>query len=281
MNKTDELHGRVVLVPGASRPIGRAIAHSFARRGATLVLPVYPDWPESNQEMERQFSSAGYDFFCPPCDLTSSEQTRALLDDVKERYGVLHYLINNIDRGGMPIVHGPYELEVNRQQWQLEFDTTLKAKHHLYRHSCGLLKGSQHGAVINVSSVAARIGRSGSAALLYSDGYSAANRGVASFTRQWARELAPAVRVNEVMLGLFEGRHGPGTRGWELMDTTQQQELIGQTLAGRAGTPNEAADFIYFLAVRARYLTGVVIPFEGGFLLGGNPAGEMPDGILE
>ena len=139
MNKTDELRDRVVLVPGASRPIGRAIAHSFARRGAILVLPTYPDWPESNQEMEREFNRAAYEYVCRSCDLTSSEQTRALLAEVQDRFGVLHYLINNIDRGGMPIVHGTYDSEVNRHQWQLEFDTTLKAKHHLYRHSVDLL----------------------------------------------------------------------------------------------------------------------------------------------
>ena len=281
MIKTDELHGQVVLVPGASRPIGRAIAHCFARRGATLVLPIYPDWPESNREMKQQFSRAGYDCFYHQCDLTSSEQTRALLAEVKDRYGVLHYLINNIDRGGMPIVHGSYEQEVNRQQWQLEFDTTLKAKHHLYRHSFQLLRESQDGAVINISSIAARVGRSGPASLLFSDGYSAANRGITSFTKQWARELAPAVRVNEVMLGFFEGRHGPRTRGWELMEKNQQQELIAQTLAGRTGTPEEAAEFIYDLAVKARYLTGVVIPFDGGFLLGAHPVGEMPEGVLK
>ena len=281
MNNTDEIYGRVVLVPGACRPIGRAIAHSFARRGATLVLPIFSDWPESNQEMEQQFSQAGYDYLCLPCDLTSSEQTGSLLAEVKDRYGALDYLINNIDRGGMPVVHGSYELAVNKQQWQLEFDTTLKAKHQLYLHSFDLLRDREDAAVINISSIAARVGRSGPASLLFSDGYSAANRGVTSFTRQWARELAPAVRVNEVMLGLFEGRHGPGTRGWESMDRTQHQELIGQTLAGRTGTPEEAAEFIYYLAVRARYLTGAVIPFDGGFLLGASRAGKMPETILE
>jgi 3-oxoacyl-[acyl-carrier protein] reductase len=231
--------------------------------------------------MEEQFGQAGYDYLCLPCDLTSSEQTGALLAEVKDRCGSLHYLINNIDRGGMPVVHGSYELAVNEQQWQLEFDATLKAKYHLYQHSVDLFRDCRDGALINISSIAARIGRSGPASLLFSDGYSAANRGVTSFTRQWARELAPDVRVNEVMLGLFEGRHGPGTRGWELMDKTQHRDLIAQTLVGRTGTPEEAAEFIFYLAVRARYLTGAVIPFDGGFLLGASQAKEMPEGILE
>ncbi|MEJ2134948.1 MAG: SDR family NAD(P)-dependent oxidoreductase, partial [Desulfofustis sp.] len=205
MKTTEELLGRVVLVPGGCRPVGRAVAHSFASRGATLILPVYPDWPESNKDMEQEFSQAGYDYLCHSGDLTSSAQTHALLAAVKNRYGALDYLINNIERGGMPVVHGSYELEVNKDQWQVELDTTLRAKWNLYQHSLELLRNCQDGAVINISSIAAMVGRSGPASGLFNDGYSAANRGVASFTRQWARELAPSVRVNEVMLGLFDG----------------------------------------------------------------------------
>ncbi len=281
MNKTEELLGRVALVPGACRPVGRAIAHRFASHGASLVLPVFDDWPESNQEMEREFSAIGCDFICLPCDLTSADQTRQLLAEVKSRYGALHYLINNIERGGMPVVHGSYDLEVNRDQWQLEFDTTLKAKWNLYQHSLGLLRGCKDGAVINISSIAARVGRAGPASVLFNDGYSAANRGIISFTKQWAKELAPAVRVNEVMLGLIDGRHGSGTRGWSLLAENQRQNLIGHILAARTGEPEEVAEFIYFLAVKARYLTAAVVPFDGGYLSGGSSVDDMPDGILE
>ena len=281
MRDNDELLGKVALVPGSCRPIGRAIAHSFGKRGATLVLPVYPDWPESNREMEQDFSNAGYDFFSLPCDLRSGEQTTQLLAEVKNRYGVLHYLINNIERGGMPVVHGSYEREVNKDQWQLEFDTTLKAKWNLYKCSFDLLKDSQEGAVINVSSIAARVGRSGPASLLFSDGYSAANRGISSLTTQWAREMAPSVRVNEVMLGLFSGRHGPETKGWSSLGDNQRRDLLLHILAGRIGEPQEAAEFIYFVAVKARYLTGAVVNFDGGYLLGGSHAGDMPEGVLQ
>lgn len=281
MRDNDELLGKVALVPGSCRPIGRAIAHSFAKRGATLVLPVHTDWPESNREMEQDFSDAGYDFFSLPCDLTSNGQTKQLLAEVKNRYGALHYLINNIERGGMPVVHGSYKREVNKEQWQLEFDTTLKAKWNLYNYSFDLLKDSQEGAVINVSSIAAKVGRSGPASLLFNDGYSAANRGVSALTRQWAREMAPSVRVNEVMLGLFDGRHGPQTKGWSLLNESQRRDLLQHILAGRTGEPQEAAEFIYFVAVKARYLTGAVVNFDGGYLLGGSLAGDMPEGVLE
>lgn len=279
--KSSELAGRVALIPGGSRPVGRALACCFADHGASIVLPLFEDWPESNVEMREQFDKAGYDYLCLPCDLTSEDQTRELLSQVKDRYGALHYLINNIERGGMPIVHGSYTRQVNKGQWQLEIETTLKAKWNLYQQSFDLLQDSSDGAVINLSSIAARVGRAGAASVLFNDGFSAANRGVESFTVQWARELAPAIRVNEVMLGLIDGRHGRGTKGWSAMSETRQRELVGHTLAGRTGTPEEVAEFVYFLAVKARYLTGAVVVFDGGYLCGGEDVTEMPSGILE
>lgn len=279
--KSSELAGLVALIPGGSRPVGRALACCFADHGASIVLPLFEDWPESNEEMREQFDKAGYDYLCLPCDLTSEDQTRELLNQVKDRYGALHYLINNIERGGMPIVHGSYTRQVNKGQWQLEIETTLKAKWNLYQQSFDLLQDSSDGAVINLSSIAARVGRAGPASVLFNDGFSAANRGVESFTVQWARELAPAIRVNEVMLGLIDGRHGRGTKGWSAMSETRQRELVGHTLAGRTGTPEEVADFVYFLAVKARYLTGAVVVFDGGYLCGGEDVAEMPSGILE
>lgn len=279
--KSSDLAGRVALIPGGSRPVGRSIACCFADHGASLVLPLFEDWPESNQEMKQHFDRAGYDYLCLPCDLTSEGQTRELLDQVNSRYGALHYLINNIERGGMPIVHGAYDRLINSGQWQLEFETTLKAKWNLYQQSISLLRDCNDGAVINISSIAARVGRAGAASALFNDGFSAANRGVESFTKQWARELAPAIRVNELMLGLIDSRHGRGTKGWSAMNELQQRELIDHTLAGRTGTPDEVAELVYYLAVKARYMTGSVVVFDGGYLCGGENVAEMPPGVLD
>lgn len=281
MNTREEIIGRVALIPGAGRPVGRAIADLFGARGASLVLPTIEDWPGANERVKDAFTAAGYDFLMLPCDLRDREQTTDLLEKVDHRYGALHYLINNIERGGMPVVHGAYELEVNRDQWQLEIDTTLKAKYNLCRSAAQLLKNSGSGAIINISSMAALVGRAGPAALLFSDGYSAANMAISSLTRQWAREMAPSVRVNEIMLGLIAGRHGAGTRAWKEIDEQEQQELIDHTLAGRIGTPQEVAEFVYFLAVKALYMSGAVIPFDGGYLCGTETVAPMPPGILE
>ncbi|MEJ2057799.1 MAG: SDR family NAD(P)-dependent oxidoreductase, partial [Desulfofustis sp.] len=104
MTNSTELRGRVAVIPGAGRPLGRAIAELFGSRGASLVVPIIDDWPHSNNEMKAEFELAGYDFLLVPCDLRDPIQTKKLVDEIDARYGAMHYLINNIERGGMPVV---------------------------------------------------------------------------------------------------------------------------------------------------------------------------------
>ena len=108
--------------------------------------------------MADEFKSLGFDFYCPHCDLTQHHAVREMIDHISSKYGRLDFLINNIERGGMPIVHGSYNLGVNTNQWQLEFDTTLKAKWNLFDCAYPLMQKSGSGAVTNISSIAGRIG---------------------------------------------------------------------------------------------------------------------------
>ena len=274
------LTNKIALIPGASRPIGRAIARKMAAHGASLVLPVYHDWQESTDEMKREFNSSGYDFLCVPCDLTSRPEAEMLISKTRKYYGGLHYLINNIERGGMPIVHGSYLKEVNRDQWDLELDTTIKAKWNLFQFALELMKDSGLGSVTNISSIAAITGRSGPASYLFNDGYSAANRAIQILTETWAKQVPPEIRVNEVMLGLIEGRHAEKTRGWSLLSEQQKAEIIDHILLKRTGKPEEVAAAVFFLAVEAGYTTGCCIRIDGGFCLGNAPVHPIPDGVL-
>lgn len=273
------LAGKIVLVPGASRAIGRAIAHRFAKEGAFLILPVF-DWPESISEMEADFTACDYQWHAQQVDLRQGREVAAFAASVGERFGNLDYLINNIERGGMPIVHGPYDLPHNHSQWELELATTLTAKWLLYHHFHPLLGNRQGGAVVNISSVAARLGRSGPTACFFSDGYSAANGGIRTFTETWAREMAPKVRVNELMLGLIRSRHGEETRGWATLTQAERQEVMAAIPLRRTGAPEEVAEAVYFLAVQATYLTGSILRLDGGLALGQASVPPLPTGIL-
>jgi len=274
-----KISGKTALVPGASRPIGRAIAKRLAEEGARLILPTF-DWPESITEMEDEFNQAEYSFLSLPVDLRSEEAVKELIHKSKIRFGTIHILINNIERGGMPVIHGSYDLPHNSEQWDLEIATSLKAKWLLFHHCLPLMRSSGEGAVVNISSVSAMLGRSGATAPFFNDAYSAANRAISSFTETWAREAAPTIRVNELMLGLIRNRHGEETRGWEELTEQEKVDIAGQCLLERTGTPEEVARATLFLIKDADYMTGSILRMDGGVALGSQKVPPIPTGIL-
>jgi 3-oxoacyl-[acyl-carrier protein] reductase len=275
-----EIKDKVALILGASKGIGLAIARALADGGAKVILPYYADFPKESEEMQKEFARFGENHLAIQVDLRDAVQVNDLVRQVQERFGVLHILINNIERGGMPVVHGSYDLEVNREQWDLEMDTTLKAKWHVVHNALPLMKNSGEGVIVNVSSIAGLVGRSGPAGLIFNDGYAAANRAISSFTETWAREAAPTIRVNELMLGFFETRHGENTKGWENLSDSEKESIYNHTLLQRTGSLDEVVKAVFFLIKDARFMTGSVLRLDGGYLLGGEQVPEMPGGIL-
>ncbi len=273
------ISGKNALVLGGSRGIGFAIARSLAKKGVRLVLPWF-DWPKDAAKMSAYFKQDSSSHLTLEADLRQTADLIRLAEEIKAHLGHLDILINNIERGGMPIVHGSYHRPVNREQWQLEMETSLHAKWKVFEHCFPLLDKSAEGAVINISSIAALTGRCGPAGMLFNDGYAAANRGVQSLTETWARQCAPKIRVNEIMLGFFDTRHGPGTRGWGELPQEIQEEIVAHTLLGRTGKPEEVAKAVLFILEQADFMTGSTIRLDGGYLLGGEEIPPMPEGII-
>jgi 3-oxoacyl-[acyl-carrier protein] reductase len=274
------ISGKTALVPGASRPIGRAIARKLAEEGVRLILPTF-DWPESIIEMEDEFNLAEFSFLSMPVDLRSEVAVKELIKEGRNRFGAISILVNNIERGGMPVVHGSYDLPHNQKQWDLEISTSLKAKWLLFHHCLPLMRSSGEGSVVNISSVSGILGRSGATAPFYNDAYSAANRAISSFTETWAREASPTIRVNELMLGLIRNRHGEDTRGWGELTEEEKTSVSEQCLLERTGTPEEVATATLFLIKDADYMTGSILRMDGGVTLGSQKVPPMPTGILE
>ncbi|KPJ97985.1 MAG: 3-oxoacyl-ACP reductase [Desulfobacterales bacterium SG8_35] len=275
-----EIKDKVALVLGGSRGIGRAIARALAEAGARLVLPYHNDWPQESAEMKRDFSGLNANHYATQVDLRDKEQVQRLVGQIRDKFGALHILINNIERGGMPVLHGSYDLEANKGQWDLEMDTSLKAKWLVAHNALPLLKTSGDGVIINISSIAGIVGRTGPAGLIFNDGYAAANRAVASLTQTWARAAAPNVRVNELMLGFFDTRHGEGTRGWKLLEDSERQAIVEHTLLERIGSLEDVVKAVFFLIEAAPFMTGAVLRLDGGYVLGGEKVPDMPRGIL-
>lgn len=271
-----ELRGSIALVLGGAKGIGKAIGFALARAGATVLL-TYWDWPEEAAAMQEELRLLPGNHAAFRIDLRDPHQIAELFATIRARYGALHILINNIERGGMPVVHGPYV----PAQWDLEMDTTLKAKWWTVHHAMPLLKQSGEGVIVNISSIAGVIGRSGPAGLIFNDGYAAANRAISSFTETWAREGAPEVRANELMLGMFGTRHAEGTRGWTLLSEAQRNALIDRVPLRRTGNADDVVKAVLFLVRDADYMTGSVIRLDGGYTVGAEQVPTMPAGVLE
>ena len=270
-----ELENKVALVLGAVKGIGKAVALNLAQN-SVKVAATHFDWPEALPELKSDLAAIGTDHEIIQIDLRQTDAIKGLIDRVIERFGRLDILINNIERGGWPVVHGAYV----EDQWDLEMATTLRAKWWVFDAALPHLKASGDGAVINFSSISGIIGRSGPASLVFNDGYAAANRAVSSFTENWARIAAPEVRVNEIMLGLFETRHGTQTRGWGLLSDAQKKALLDHTLLKRLGNMEDVVSAVQFLLTGAPYMTGTVLRLDGGYLLGGEAVAPMPDGVV-
>ena len=269
-----DLKNKVALVLGAIKGIGKGIALALAGQGVRTAL-TYHDWEESLPELEREMDATGTPHMIERINLLKPDAIAPLMEKIDRRFGRLDILINNIERGGWPVVHGEYISD----QWDLEMETTLKAKRWVFHAALPRLKASGQGAVVNISSIAGIMGRSGPADILFNDGYAAANRAVSLLTESWARLGAPQVRVNEIMLGLVETRHGPGTRGWGLLSEEQHNALMAHTLIPRIGRIDDVTKAVLFVLKDAPFMTGSVLRLDGGYVLGGEKVGPMPKGV--
>jgi len=266
---------KVALVLGSIKGIGKDIALDLLRRGIR-VAATWHDWPESLDEMKTDFAVTGTDHMIERVDLLNTDAIATLIKKIILHFNRLDILINNIERGGWPVVHGDYTLE----QWDLELATTLRAKRWVFTEALPYLKASGNGTVVNISSIAGLVGRSGPASYLFNEGYAAANRGISLLTETWARLGAPHVRVNELMLGIVETRHGPNTKGWGLLTEDQKEAIYDHTLLKRIGKKDDVIRAVRFLLEDAPFMTGSVIRLDGGYTLGGEKVAQMPKGVV-
>lgn len=266
---------KVALILGSINGIGKGVALGLSKKGIRVALNYY-DREERLGELKQDLKDTANPFLIVKTDLLKTERIPNLIQRIVDHFGRIDILVNNIERGGWPVVHGPYI----RRQWDLEMATTLRAKWWVFNEALPYLKRSGDGVVINLSSIAGIVGRSGPAALIFNDGYASANRGISLLTETWARIGAPEVRVNEVMLGFMETRHAEKTRGWSLLSQKQKEAIIGHILLKRTGIIEDVVKAVCFIIEDAPYMTGSVLRLDGGYVLGGESAGIMPKGVL-
>lgn len=240
--------GRVVLVTGAGRGIGRAVALAFAGPG-TAVAVNYRSDREAAESVAAEIAARGGEAEAVRADVADLGQVRSMVEAVAARHGRIDVLVNNAggNRDVMLAMMDPAD-------WDAVLDANLKGVFNCCRSAVRLMMAERRGAIVNVSSVSAGQGLPGQTS------YAAAKGGVDAFTRTLAREVASfGIRVNAVAPGLVESRAAAA------IPTAQRERLLSQIPMRRMGTAEEVAAVVRFLASDdASYITGEIIKVAGG-----------------
>jgi 3-oxoacyl-[acyl-carrier protein] reductase len=238
--------GAVVLVTGAGRGIGRAIAERFGREGASVVVN---DIGPQAAEVALAVTQAGGKGLGVQADVSQKHEVDRLFDAALDRFGAVNVLVNNAGLTG----ESRHFLEGDEDWWDRVLDTNLKSVFLCAHRAAWLMARSNGGSIISLSSGGATRAHRGNAA------YDASKGGIEAFTRAAAVDLAPyAIRVNAIAPGSI--RTGPLT--------DEEAVSRGKTIPlGYIGQPEEIAAAAAFLASDdARYITGQTIVVDGGLL---------------
>lgn len=245
------LSGRVALVTGAGRGLGRAIAKALAQDGALLAIN-YRESAKGAQEAAEEAARFGGRAVAVRADVSRPSDVRAMFDEVSSAFGRLDILVNN---AGV-FLNTPV-LDVTEAQWDGVLDINLKGTFLCAQAAARVMTVQQSGVIVNLASGGGLSPRPGYET---SAPYAASKAGVVMLTRRLALELAPQIRVNAVAPGIIESRPG-----WS---EESRRRLGAVTLLGRVGTPEAIANAVAFLVSDdAASITGHILNVDGGVVL--------------
>jgi 3-oxoacyl-[acyl-carrier protein] reductase len=245
-----ELTGKVALVTGAGRGIGRAIALGLAQAGARVAVS---DVDEAGaRRTAEELAAAGFEAAVFPADVAEAGPVEAMIAAVLERWGRLDILVNNA--GVEP--HGSL-LDFPLADWQRTLDVNLTGPFLTCRAAAPHLRAGGGGAIVNIGSIAGR-----AAGLRNRAAYVASKTGLIGFTRECAREFAAYnIRVNAVCPGVIITEMTAHLRQNEQM----MRKWLEDIPQARLGEPDDVVGLVVFLCTdAARYITGQAINVDGG-----------------
>jgi len=246
-----DLKGKVALITGASRGLGRAMARALGEEGARISICARGT--EALDAAARELESAGIEVMAEGVDVTDGRQARGWVENTLERFGSVDVLVNNAGSAR------PGKLaELPDSAWRETFDLNLFAPVVLSRLAAAEMEKKGGGSIINISSI---YGREAGGTL----SYNASKAALISFTKMLARELAPKqVRVNSVAPGSILYPGGTWERRFKENPAFERDFISHEMPAGRLGRPEEVAYAVVLLASpRASWITGACLPVDG------------------
>lgn len=245
------LEGKIAVVTGAGRGIGRATAIALAKEGATVVVH-YNHSKEEALAVQDEIRNSGGKAELMQCDVSDYAACEAFVKEVTERFGGIDIFVNNAG-----ITKDQLLMKMSEEAFDEVIETNLKGTFHCMRFVSRVMLKQRSGRIINLSSVVGITGNAGQT------NYAASKAGVIGLTKAAAKELASrGITVNAVAPGFIE------TKMTEVLSEEVKGRALGQIPLGHFGTPENVADAITFLASeRAAYITGQVLQVDGGMVM--------------
>ena len=238
--------GKTAIVSGGSRGIGRAIVKALAREGAKVAFTYVQNKAAADEVANNDT------IFAFQADVTNFEESKALVKQIKEKFGRIDILVNNsgITRDKLIALMG-------ERDWDDVLDTNLKGVFNLTKPVVGAMLRQRSGTILNITSISGVVGMPGQV------NYSASKAGMIGFTKALAKEIAKAnVTVNALALGFVE------TDMTGVLNAEYRAKALEQVPLGRFAKPEEMAEVALFLVSdKAGYITGQVIQVDGGLAI--------------
>ena len=246
-----KLKDRVTIVTGGARGIGKAIALSCLREGAKVAI-IDSD-KERLAKLKKETEKRNKEVMAIPCDITKSSEVNGMVDQVQKAFGRIDILVNN---AGI-IRRGTIET-VTEEDWDRVIEVNLKGTFNCCKAVAGIMKQQRYGKIINVSSIAGKIGDITSA-----PGYGPSKAAIDALTKTLARQLAQyGINVNGV------APHAIETEMSAQWSEERRKEIIASIPLGRLGKPEDVANAVLFLASDdASFITGEILDVNGGALM--------------
>ncbi|HIS07179.1 MAG TPA: 3-oxoacyl-[acyl-carrier-protein] reductase [Candidatus Choladocola avistercoris] len=245
------LEGKIALVTGAAKGIGRAIALALAADGATVVVN-YNGSKERAEQVVEEIKALGADGMAYQCNVADTAATADMVKEVIKTYGKLDILVNNAG-----ITRDNLIMKMSEEDFDAVIDANLKGCFNTIKAVSRQMLKQRAGRIINITSVSGILGNAGQA------NYAASKAGIIGLTKTMARELASrGITVNAVAPGFVD------TDMTQVLPENVKEAATAQIPLGRFGKPEDIANMVAYLASeKASYITGQIISVDGGMAI--------------